>query len=257
MARPSDPHAKINLLRAAEAEFAKDGLDRATVEAITARAGLSKGAFYLHFTSKEDAFRQLVESVIARMQTLVEQLPCGTGNATEELAGLSDEEYLAYWVERDAEIFEFVWANRSVMSLLLDGGKSASYLHLVEEFSERTRESVKGALAAGVAAGRYRADLDVDIASAFMSGAYDRIARQITRETKKPDVRAILREAQMFVVRGIGSKALVASIEAESSAVRRPARKAAEQVTVPRRSRSGGQAPATALVRRANGKSVR
>ncbi|MFO0678320.1 MAG: helix-turn-helix domain-containing protein [Polyangiaceae bacterium] len=253
MARPSDPNAKIKLLRAAESEFARDGLDRAKVEAITARAGLSKGAFYLHFQSKEDAFRQLVESVVARMQTLVEQLPCDPA-ALAELAGMSDEDYLAYWVERDSEIFEFVWANRGVMCLLLEGGRSSSFLHLVEEFSERTRESVKRALAAGVEAGRYRADLDVEIASAFMSGAYDRIARQITRMPKKPDIRAILREAQMFVVRGIGSRELVASLSAKSG----EARESQEQMTVRRAPSPGrGRTARDREARRVGGKATR
>ncbi|MGZ3427448.1 MAG: TetR family transcriptional regulator, partial [Polyangia bacterium] len=61
MARPPDPNAKIDLLRAAEAVFAERGLDHAKVGEITERAGHSKGSFYLHFENKEDAFRQIVE----------------------------------------------------------------------------------------------------------------------------------------------------------------------------------------------------
>ena len=44
MPRLADHRAKIELLRAAEAEFAEHGLAAAKVEAITARAGVSKGA---------------------------------------------------------------------------------------------------------------------------------------------------------------------------------------------------------------------
>ena len=64
MARPGDPNAKIDLLRAAEAVFVERGLDHAKVEDITDRAGRSKGAFYLHFQSKEALFGGLVEAFL-------------------------------------------------------------------------------------------------------------------------------------------------------------------------------------------------
>ncbi len=68
MPRPSDPHAKSRLLEAAERVFSEKGLDRAKVEDITTQAGLSKGAFYLHFDSKGDAFKELLSEVIAHLQ---------------------------------------------------------------------------------------------------------------------------------------------------------------------------------------------
>src|SRR5437899_5203066 len=62
MARPADPNAKEALMAAARAEFARRGLRGARIEDITAACGLSKGAFYLHFQSKEALFGELVEA---------------------------------------------------------------------------------------------------------------------------------------------------------------------------------------------------
>jgi AcrR family transcriptional regulator len=73
MARPGDPNARIDLLAAAEAVFVERGLDQTKVEDITDRAGRSKGSFYLHFTSKEDAFKQVVESMVARLSTFLDR----------------------------------------------------------------------------------------------------------------------------------------------------------------------------------------
>src|SRR5437660_5333100 len=67
MARPADPNAKEALMAAARAEFARRGLRGARIEDITAACGLSKGAFYLHFDSKEALFGQLVQEFQARM----------------------------------------------------------------------------------------------------------------------------------------------------------------------------------------------
>jgi AcrR family transcriptional regulator len=48
------------LLEAAEAEFGGHGFHAASVSAITRRAGVGQGTFYLYFPTKEDALRELV-----------------------------------------------------------------------------------------------------------------------------------------------------------------------------------------------------
>src|SRR5688500_12820981 len=103
MARPVDPNAKIDLLRAAEAVFVEHGLERARVEEITARAGRSKGSFYLHFTSKEEAFRQIVETTIARMAGFLEQFDPDCCGPDAPLAQI-----LETWFEREVDLFEFL-----------------------------------------------------------------------------------------------------------------------------------------------------
>ncbi|HEY1584251.1 MAG TPA: helix-turn-helix domain-containing protein, partial [Polyangia bacterium] len=106
MARPADPNTKIDLLRAAEAVFAERGLDNAKVEEITERAGHSKGSFYLHFGSKEDAFRQIVESTLARLAT------CLDAGEIDKSVRLPPAEHVEEWRAHDLEMFEFIWANR-------------------------------------------------------------------------------------------------------------------------------------------------
>ncbi len=66
------PRAKIELLRAAESVFAEHGLAASKVEHITARAGVSKGAFYLHFESKDDCWRQIIEGFVAKLANCLE-----------------------------------------------------------------------------------------------------------------------------------------------------------------------------------------
>ena len=64
----------------------------------------------------------------------------------------------------------------------------------------------------GIATGVYRADLDVEVAAAFIAGGYDRFARQLVRETKKPDLRKRLRELRWMVIAGTGTPALIAGL---------------------------------------------
>jgi AcrR family transcriptional regulator len=202
MARPADTNARLDLLRAAEAVFVERGLDRAKVEDITARAGRSKGSFYLHFESKEEAFRQVVMSTLAR---LVDRLD-DSRRAAERAHGIENlEAYFARWLELDLEVFEFVWQNRGVFRLLLEGGQSATFNYMVDTFAELARTSTAALLEYGMQHDAYRSDLDVDLTSRFISGAYDRVARDLVHRYRKPDLRAWLHSLQRLVLRGIAS----------------------------------------------------
>lgn len=211
MPRPADPNAKVDLLRAAEAVFVERGLDHAKVEEITARAGHSKGSFYLHFGSKEDAFRQIIESMLARLATCLDQSAAMHHGITVDNAA----DYLARWRDNDTEMFEFIWANRRVVRLMLEGGGSASFGYMIDQFADRSREHTKRILAWGVAIGLYRADLDVETASLLLAGGYDRVAREVVRQERKPDLAALLAAVQRFCLVGLAAPRLVAVIDSQ------------------------------------------
>src|SRR3978361_2154843 len=108
MPRAAARHVGIELLRAAEAAFAEHGLAAAKVEDIASRAGVSKGAFYLHFESKDDCWRQIVEAFLAKLATCLDTAPVsGAGSGPEAFAA-----QLGVWHAHDVEIFEFCWQNR-------------------------------------------------------------------------------------------------------------------------------------------------
>lgn len=74
-------------LAAALDEFFERGFAAARMDDIAKRAGLSKGAIYLYFDSKEALFTELIESIavpnIERVITVVDTVP----SATEALQG--------------------------------------------------------------------------------------------------------------------------------------------------------------------------
>jgi TetR/AcrR family transcriptional regulator, transcriptional repressor for nem operon len=62
-----DPAAtREALVAAATAEMAEKGLDGASLDAICARAGFTRGAFYVHFRDRDDLLVAVVERVLAR-----------------------------------------------------------------------------------------------------------------------------------------------------------------------------------------------
>ncbi len=230
MARPSDPQARARLLAAARKVFVEKGLDRAKVEDITHAAGLSKGAFYLHFESKDQAFTEILSGSLAEVAEIVSR---GHAEHQENFErGL--EHMIAHWFERDVEIFEVIWTHRAVMALvLLEGGGSADYQHLTESFVRRVEQQVAELIAFGVAHGYYRSDLTPATAAAFCSGGFDRVARQVLRAKKKPDLRSLLRQVHLYIIRAFGTAELVTIAERLHQVEAEPA----SRLSAPRRLR--------------------
>lgn len=158
------------LLDAAHRLFATDGYGQTSVDAIINAAGISKGAFYHHFDSKEYLFNALIES---RVRDCGEQMAAAVGTsgslreAVEALArvgvqSLKDDPdwlrlYMEFWRQalRDPNA-------RKVMA--------GSMSHC--------RELVAEMLRAGQASGVVREDLDTDAAAAILNGVFDGVALQ-------------------------------------------------------------------------------
>lgn len=204
MARPPDPNAKNRLLQAARTEFVAHGLDGARVENIARGAGLSKGAFYLHFPGKTDAFNELVGSVMSQLSELIS----GTMRNYEPCGPEDSEEFLQQWLDADLRLFEFLLDHRDVVGLILEGGGSGSTQHLVEEFALQTERQTAAYLQMGIAAGLYRPDLNVETTASFIAGGYDRVARRLLDSPDSRDLNALILSWQQQVIRGIGMPAL-------------------------------------------------
>jgi TetR/AcrR family transcriptional repressor of nem operon len=69
------------LLDAGLAEFAEHGLDNPSLDAICARAGYTRGAFYVHFHDRDDFLVGVAERVLARFVDAV----IATGDQSHDL----------------------------------------------------------------------------------------------------------------------------------------------------------------------------
>jgi AcrR family transcriptional regulator len=206
MARPSDPFARQRLLQAARSEFVENGLDRAKVEQIAHRANVSKGAFYLHFKSKAEAFSELVHGVMTQLTDLVCHPSAADAPGPDTAAS-----HLQTWFEADLRLFEFLLENRDVVGLILEGGGSGTTQHLIENLALHAEKQTAANLATGIALGLYRSDLNIEISAAFIAGGYDRVARRLLSDPENHDLPELIRTWQRQVVSGVGTPALVAA----------------------------------------------
>ena len=167
--------------------FVEHGLAAAKVEDITARAGVSKGAFYLHFESKEDCFRQIVEGFVAKLAACLDDAPSAVGRRRGR--GHSGRAHRPLARPR-SRIFEFCWQNRGLMGMLFSGGGGASYAYLIDEFAERVADRSRGWARHLMAVGVYRKDLDPEVLPALISGGYERLVREMIERPGAPTSRA-------------------------------------------------------------------
>lgn len=198
MPRLTDRRVKIDLLRVAEAIFSERGLSGARVEDITARAGVSKGAFYLHFQSKEDCFRQIVEGFLARLAGCIDP-PTDLLHGGAAVAGDLLERVHAH----DTAVLEFCWQNRALLSMMLAGGGGAPYAYLVDELAARVAKQSEHWLRHGIRVGLYRRDIDPAVIALLISGAYDRLVRELILRERRPDIGAWCSQALQLFTQGI------------------------------------------------------
>ena len=112
---------RSRLLQAAESCFAQSGYDRTSVATICQAAGVSKGAFYHHFSSKQEIFLELLNRWITGMNAQLLTLSDDSANIPDRLlsmtamleivrgsVGESFPIYLEFWTQasRDPEMWQ-------------------------------------------------------------------------------------------------------------------------------------------------------
>jgi AcrR family transcriptional regulator len=206
MARTPRPGARGALLDAARDEFARHGLERARVEDVARRAGMSKGAFYLHFATKEDAFREIVSRFLGaledhalRRDELEERAAReGLRGGGEPLTVRIDAECAV-----DVDMLEVLWRNRQILAAV-EGASGRLYRELVDDFRRKMRQLVSRRMVGGMCAGaRVRGDVPPDVIADIVVGAYEDFARRMIDMKEKPDLALWARSLLLVLYEGI------------------------------------------------------
>lgn len=212
MPRPADPNARASLLTAARGEFARKGLRGARIEDITAACGLSKGAFYLHFTSKEELFGELVALVtqgIARLsEERMERMRCffaeyGQPDA-RDLAERTErhERLVALETELDLRTLELMWDHRDVMDVLLRGSQGTDFESLFWNMVEQEVARVATDFQRLQGSCATREDVSPQLFGSLIVGTYVLLVQRMSRMSEKPDLAGWARDLQVLFREG-------------------------------------------------------
>jgi AcrR family transcriptional regulator len=139
------------LIRAAAELFSKQGLDAPSLDAICARAGFTRGAFYVHFADREELIAAVMESSTASFLDAI---------LAAEGADLDVEGIIAAFAAAVAggsfPAFGAVPLHQFLAACVRSPTLRRRYVQIIE----RTRGHLAYSIRAGQRAGRIRADVD-------------------------------------------------------------------------------------------------
>lgn len=212
MSRPADPNAKDALVAAARAEFAKRGLRGARIEDITAACGLSKGAFYLHFESKEALFGELVEAFSCEtvkasglrrriMAKIVDQY----GPLTRRDVERRSPHYRALVELEQAEdyrLLEHIWAYRDVVGVLVAGAQGTVFEKTFWDMAEREVSRIKEDVGNFQQHHACRIDIPAEVFGSLIVGTWLLLGMRMSKMTEKPDLAEWARSIHTLIREG-------------------------------------------------------
>ncbi len=221
MSRPADPNSRNALIAAALAEFLKKGIRAARIEDITAACGLSKGAFYLHFESKEALFRERVTAfqeatnrLTASRMTAIQRFIAEHGMLEARDFDQRTDRYerlLALETEHDLEALEVMWAHRHAMNVLISGSAGTEFEGLVWQMVDREVQRVADNFRGLQETCACRTDIPPELFGSLIVGTYLLIGKQMSREAVKPNLAALSRSLQRLIREGTSPKYEIAS----------------------------------------------
>ncbi len=182
MARPANPNLQGALIEAGRLEFATKGLAEARIEDITRRAGVSKGAFYLHFESKEAMFEHIARDFVDGLLRVM--------NCFDSLQTLEPRELVPAILNCDDQVSEYLWEHRPALRIVMEGLPSTACSGLGDQFVGALESYMRATIVRHKETMEvFSPDTDPDVAALLLTGAIVMFCRRIVRSDDKPDFR--------------------------------------------------------------------
>lgn len=189
---PRSTQAKEKVERAAIELFAASGVDGASIGEVATLAGVSQGALYRHYPSKEDLARSLFATAYRRIGAELTEI-CAREAGIAARIGLMVEHFCALY-DSDPALFRFLLLTQH------------NFLPQLEEAANEPPSVIAGAIADAVASGEL-ARIDPAFGAAIVMGVvlqtatfhlYGRIAGPLAPRA------ATLARAALAAVRALG-----------------------------------------------------
>ena len=140
------------ILAAAQAEFARRGYDGARVDAIVARAKISKNLLYHHFRSKEDLYIRVLERTYETLRRRQGDIPLAGLDPIEAMLRLCESTFQVFVEEPDVIVM--------LNTENLHRGKHISKSPIIRALYDRLSESLRIILKDGEEKGVFRKGID-------------------------------------------------------------------------------------------------
>jgi TetR/AcrR family transcriptional repressor of nem operon len=198
------------LIAAAGELFVEQGLDGASLDAICERAGYTRGAFYVHFASRDELVGAVVETAMRQFLDAI------VGEGEPELAAIIDA-FVRALGEGRFPISARVRASQVLEACARSWELRVKYLAVLVSARERIASAVRRGQAAGTVREDLRADAIAEMLLAMVIGV------QIATQLEAPyDARAVAKELGAMLAPSSAPRAPRTTGASKKRAVPRP-----------------------------------
>lgn len=170
------------ILRSAEAEFLEKGFQNASLRTIVKNAGVTTGAFYRYYSSKEALFSALVEPHAAYIMHIFI-------SAIEDWNNFSDNDKIERMTELSTvgidKMLEYIYEHYSAFKLLICSASGSMYEDFIHDIVEADVDSTLHCAEILRGMGHQVPELDKDfihmICSALFSGIFEIVAHDMDK----------------------------------------------------------------------------
>jgi TetR/AcrR family transcriptional regulator len=179
-------HPQDRILQAAQAEFARKGYDGARVDAITARANVSKNLLYHHFGSKEELYIRVLERTYETLRRRQGDVPLTGLDPVEAMKRLCESTFQVFIDEPDIIVM--------LNTENLHRGKHIAKSPIIRALYNRLSDAIRTILDEGERLGVFRTGIDpVELYISISALGYFYLSNRFTlsmifdRDLKKPE----------------------------------------------------------------------
>lgn len=172
MANP-DHSIDPRILESAKREFLANGFEKASLKIVCADAGVTTGALYKRYKSKEDLFCAVVADTVAALYDFVEQRSAVPAHT------LSDEILIKAWEMGESMLvwFRFLYQYHDGFILLISGAAGTRYANFQHDFVEKMTTKTHEYFLEARKRGLTHADISLEemhiLLSAFWTTVYE------------------------------------------------------------------------------------
>lgn len=183
-----------SILNTAKKHFLEEGLDGASLRNIVKDAGLTTGAFYKYYPTKESLFDALIDPYVEH----VYQIYCNILADFEELSAQSQTDHMTE-ASGDGidQIVDYVYDNYDNFRLLLkcgDSGKFADFIHnMVEREIDSTLNYMDTMRKSGIDIPVIERSLMHMVYTGFFSSIFQIIEHDIEKDVAKKNIAQLKR----------------------------------------------------------------
>ncbi|WOC32470.1 MULTISPECIES: TetR/AcrR family transcriptional regulator [Caproicibacterium] len=187
------------ILEAGKQEFLKNGFRAASLRQIVKEAGVTTGAFYGYFPSKESLFTALVRTPA---QTLLTRFTA----AQKQFAALPHEEQLGQMGKISGECMDwmvlYIYAHFDVFKLIICCADGTTYAHYLETMTEIETESTHRFIQVQRSLGKPVKEINCALEHILISGMFSALFEMVRHDMPQAQAVRFVKELKAFYSAG-------------------------------------------------------